>query len=52
VRGGPVLAGVGGGVYFEASKPVSLVLELNGLAGFPNTSFVVDLNAALQINIY
>jgi hypothetical protein len=52
VRGGPVLAGVGGGLYFEASKPVSLVIELNGLAGFPDTSFVVDLNAALQINIY
>jgi len=52
VRGGPALAGLGGGLYYEASRPVSLVLELNGLAGFPDFSFVADLNLALQINIY
>jgi hypothetical protein len=52
IRGGPVLAGVGGGMYYEMSKPVSLVLEVNGLAGFPNFSVVADANLALQINIY
>jgi hypothetical protein len=52
VLGGPVLAGVGGGVSYEVSNAVTLVLEVNGLAGFPTFSFVADFNAALQINIY
>jgi hypothetical protein len=52
VRGGPLLAGVGGGLYYEMSSPLSLVLEVNGLAGFPTVSFVADFNVALQINIY
>jgi hypothetical protein len=52
VVGGYGLAGVGGGVYYEASKPVSLVAELHAIAGLPTFSAVVDLNVALQINIY
>ena len=52
VMGGYGLAGVGGGVYYEASKPVSLVAELHAIAGLPTFSAVVDLNVALQINIY
>ena len=52
IRGGPVVAGVGGGVYYEISRPVSLVAEVNGLAGFPIFSIVADVNVALQINIY
>jgi hypothetical protein len=52
VLGGFVLAGLGGGVYYEVSKPVSLVAEINALAGLPTFSAVVDLNLALQINIY
>jgi hypothetical protein len=52
VMGGYGLAGVGGGVYYEASKPVSLVAEVHAIAGLPTFSAVVDLNVALQINIY
>jgi hypothetical protein len=52
VRGGPYLAGAGLGFYWEMSHPVSLVVEMNGLAGFPSVSYVVDMNLALQINIY
>jgi hypothetical protein len=52
VLGGPILAGVGGGVYYEATKTISLVAELHGLAGFPTFSAVLDVNAAVQINIY
>jgi len=52
VMGGYGLAGVGGGVYYEASKPVSLVAEMHAIAGLPTFSAVVDLNVALQINIY
>jgi hypothetical protein len=52
VRGGPYLGGLGGGLYYELSRPVSFVAELNVLAGFPVVSFVGDLNLALQFNIY
>jgi hypothetical protein len=52
ILGGPVVAGIGGGVYYEISKPVSLVGEIHGLAGFPTFSIVADFNAALQINFY
>jgi len=52
VLGGYGLAGLGGGVYYEATKAISLVAEVNALAGLPTFSAVVDLNLALQINIY
>ena len=52
VRGGPFLAGVGGGVYYEAAKAMSIVLEAKGLAGIPMFSVVGDLNLAFQFNIY
>jgi hypothetical protein len=52
IRSGPILAGAGLGLYYEASKPVSLVFEINGLAGFPAFSVVADFNLALQVNIY
>ena len=49
VRGGPGIAGLGAGAYYELSRPVSLVLEANGLAGFPTFSFVTDINLAVQL---
>jgi tetratricopeptide repeat protein len=52
IRGGPGVAGVGAGVYYEAAKNVSIVLEADGLAGFPIFSFVADLNLSLQFNFY
>jgi hypothetical protein len=52
VRGGPIIAGAGVGMYYEASKRASIVVEAHGLAGFPIFSFVVDANLALQINFY
>jgi hypothetical protein len=52
VRGGPLIGGAGLGLYYEASKRVSLVLEAHALAGFPTFSFVVDGNLALQFNFY
>jgi hypothetical protein len=52
VRGGPYLAGLGGGLTYEATHGLSLVAELNGLAGFPLFGVVVDLNLGIQINIY
>jgi hypothetical protein len=52
VRGGPYLAGVGTGLYYEMSHAMSFVAELNALAGFPIFSAVADVNLALQFNIY
>jgi len=52
VRGGPIIAGAGVGMYYEASKRAAIVVEAHGLAGFPIFSFVVDANLALQINFY
>jgi hypothetical protein len=52
VLGGPVVAGVGGGVYYEMAKAVSVVAEIHGLVGFPTVSAVADFEASLQFNIY
>ena len=52
VLGGPFIAGVGAGVYFELAKGVSLVAEVDGLAGMPTFSFVTDLNVGFQVNFY
>ena len=52
MRGGPLIGGAGLGLYYEATRRVSLVLEAHALAGFPIFSFVVDGNLALQFNFY
>jgi hypothetical protein len=50
VRGGPVVAGVGGGFLYEISKGVSWMAEVNALTGFPKFAAVADLNTGFQIN--
>jgi hypothetical protein len=50
VRGGPFVAGVGGGITLEVASSFSLVLEVNVLAGFPIFSQVTDGHAGFQIN--
>ncbi len=50
VRGGPVLAGAGGGFLYEISKGVSWMAEINLLAGFPHFAAVADLNTGFQVN--
>jgi hypothetical protein len=52
VVAGPLLVGVGGGVYYETSKAVSLVVELHELAGLPTLGAVTDLQLSLQFNLY
>lgn len=52
VVAGPILLGAGGGLYFEASHAVSLVVELHELAGLPAFGLVTDLNLSLQFNLY
>ncbi|HEX3698684.1 MAG TPA: tetratricopeptide repeat protein [Polyangia bacterium] len=50
VRGGPGLAGLGAGVTVDVTSAFSLVLELNGLVGFPHFSAVADGHAGFQVN--
>lgn len=52
VRGGPGMGGLGVGLYYELAKRVSLVFEVDGLAGFPTFSLVVDGHLGLQFNFY
>ena len=52
ILGGPIIAGVGGGVYYELSKAISAVGEIHGLVGLPTFGVVLDFNAALQVNFY
>jgi tetratricopeptide (TPR) repeat protein len=49
VRGGPIVAGVGGGMSVGLSDSWSWILELNGLAGFPTFSMVLDFNTGLRV---
>jgi hypothetical protein len=52
VKAGPLVAGLGGGLYFEATRRAALVVEAHALAGFPTFGVVIDGNVALQINFY
>jgi hypothetical protein len=52
IKAGPVLAGAGGGLYYEMSKPVSLVVEIDEILGFPAFGALTDLSVKLQFNIY
>jgi hypothetical protein len=52
VRAGPVLAGLGAGLYFEVSKAFALVVEADALAGFPEFGIAGDFILGFQINFY
>jgi hypothetical protein len=52
IAAGPFLAGAAGGLYYEAAKSTSLVVEINEIAGLPMFGLVTDVNFALQFNIY
>jgi len=52
IKAGPFLAGVGGGLYYEMSKPVSLVVELDEIVGVPAFGALTDVVLGLQFNIY
>jgi hypothetical protein len=52
IDAGPLLVGALFGVYYEASKTVSLVGELNEIVGLPTIGAVTDINVGLQFNLY
>jgi hypothetical protein len=49
VAGGPVVVGVGGGMSVSLSDSWSWIIDLNGLAGFPNFAMVLDFNTGLRV---
>jgi hypothetical protein len=52
IEAGPLLVGAAAGIYYEAAKSTSLVLEVNEILGLPTFGAVTDVNVALQFNIY
>jgi hypothetical protein len=52
IAAGPLLVGAAGGLYYEAAKSTSLVIEINEIAGLPTFGLVTDVNFALQFNLY
>ncbi len=48
VRGGPAVAGAGGGVSYDLNDRFSFALEANLLAGFPDFSLGLDVNTGLR----
>jgi hypothetical protein len=50
VRGGPGLAGIGGGFLYEISKGVSWMAEIKVLAGLPHFAAIADVNTGFQFN--
>lgn len=48
VRGGPFVAGCGGGMLYKISKSWHLSIDTQALLGIPHTSAVVDLTAGLR----
>jgi hypothetical protein len=49
VRGGPLAAGGALGVIYHFSPHLALVVDLRGLAGFPTSALVADLNGGLNV---
>jgi hypothetical protein len=48
VRGGPVVAGVGGGFSYDLGETFAWMIETNLLTGFPSFSAVLDVNMGLR----
>lgn len=48
VRGGPLVAGLGGGYVYDLSPTFAWLLETNAYTGFPKFSAVVDLNTGIR----
>jgi hypothetical protein len=51
VLGGPVVAGAGGGISVGLSDDWSWIVEVNGLAGFPTFSMVMDVNTGIRVRL-
>ena len=49
VAGGPIVVGAGGGMSVSLTDSWSWIIDLNGLAGFPNFAMVLDFNTGLRV---
>ena len=52
VKAGPFIAGGGAGLYYEATRRASVVIEAHALMGLPLFGIVGDINFGLQFNFY
>jgi hypothetical protein len=52
VHGGPLVAGVGGGVLYHLTNYFTLAAELRGLAGFWDVATVFEAGLSAQFNIW
>jgi hypothetical protein len=48
VRGGPFVAGIGGGMLYKLSRHFRWTLDTQALVGFTNVSAVLDLSSGLR----
>jgi hypothetical protein len=49
ILAGPVFAGGGGGIMFNASNNFVFMAGVNALLGFPNFTFNLDFNAGVAV---
>jgi hypothetical protein len=52
VKGGSFVAGAGGGLSYQLTHTLALMVESNVLLGYSAVSAVCDLNAGLQVSFY
>ncbi|HJX52435.1 MAG TPA: hypothetical protein VJ801_06685 [Polyangia bacterium] len=52
VNGGPVAAGVGGGVVYHLNNRLALAAELRALAGFWNVATVFEAGLSAQVDLW
>jgi hypothetical protein len=50
IRGGPFLAGAGGGLIIHFSRHFAYLLELRGLAGFSSFAAIADAGMGIQVS--
>jgi hypothetical protein len=52
VHGGPLVAGVGGGLAYHLTNYLTLAAELRGLAGFWDVATVFEAGLSAQVNLW
>ena len=52
VRGGPLAAGLGGGLVYNLTNYLVLAAELRGLSGFPKEAIVIEAGLSAQLAVW
>jgi hypothetical protein len=48
IAGGPILAGPGGGLFYDLTDDLSLVVEADSVIALPNFTFNIDINVGVS----